>query len=334
MIRVAFVGAGMRAVSHMVDLAGIPDVEIVSMMDLSEEACRKGQAHANARLAPQTQIAARMFTNFQAMLDAVEFDCLYLGVPPFAHGDPDIAAIEAGKPLFIEKPVALDPGFAREIDALIRQRGLINAVGYQMRYGSPVQQVRTMLQGVPIGMAVSIRIGGLPGTPWWRVQSKSGGMLIEQHTHAVDLMRYLCGEIESVYAVGATRLLQDTPDLDIYDVNACTVRFADGMPGMIGNSCGSAPSLAVFPPHLVHVITRDALFSVNADKTTIRREGAEPEELSAEEPASRVMNRAFIDAVRSGSQAPILSDYSDALRTLEVTYACQRSAETGKVIEL
>jgi len=159
-------------------------------------------------------------------------------------------------------------------------------------------------------------------------------MLIEQHTHAVDLMRYLCGEIESVYAVGATRLIGDVPDLDIYDVNACTVRFTDGMPGMIGNSCGSSPSIAVFPPHLVHVITRDALFSVNADRTTIRREGREPEELVAEEPASLAMNRAFVEAVRTGSRQPILCDYSEALRTFEVTYACQRSAETGKVVDV
>ncbi|MEZ4662731.1 MAG: hypothetical protein R2911_34720 [Caldilineaceae bacterium] len=53
-------------------------------------------------------------------------------------------------------------------------------------------------------------------------------MLVEQHTHAVDLMRVLCGEIESAYAVGATNLLADTPNLTIYDCNACTVRFANG----------------------------------------------------------------------------------------------------------
>jgi predicted dehydrogenase len=147
-------------------------------------------------------------------------------------------------------------------------------------------------------------------------------------------MRFLCGEIESVYAVGSNQLSRDVPNLDIFDMNACTVRFANGAPGIIGNSCAAPAGAAVFPPHLVHVVARDKVLSVNESKTVIRRNGQEPEELTPEANDNFLMNKAFIDAARSGKQAGILSDFADAVRTLAVTLACQTSAERGQPIEL
>jgi predicted dehydrogenase len=280
-------------------------------------------------------VQAAIFTDFRQMAEQVDPDCLYLCVPPFVHAEIDHPAIELGKPIFFEKPIAVELPVAKEIEAHLQERSLINAVGYQKRYSPAVERAGQLLAGQTIGMAVSIRFGGLPGTPWWRVQSKSGGMLIEQHTHAVDLMRLLCGEIESVYAVANTLLLAGTPNLDIFDANACTVRFANGAPGIIGNSCAIPQGSDVFPGHLVHVATKDMLLSVTTSKATIRRQGVEPEEIpgSTDGEDTYRLNLDFIEAVRSGEQK-VRSNYQEALRTFAVTYACQHSAETNKVIEM
>lgn len=333
--RVAFIGAGQRSVGHMTALTQIPDVEVVALADLDTARAQAAQAKANERrAAASAPINATVFADYRAMLDQITPDCVYLCLPPFVHGQLDHDLIDYGKPIFFEKPVALDMTVADEITAHLRDKGLINAAGYQKRYSSAVRTPKAMLAGQPIGMAIAIRLSGLPGTPWWRVQSKSGGMLTEQHTHAVDLMRFLCGEIETVYAVGSNQLSQDVPNLDIFDMNACTVRFANGAPGIIGNSCAAPAGAALYPPHRVQVVTAGMVLNVNESGSEIHRAGQPVEAILPDADDGDLMNRAFIDAVRSGDPSPILSDFADAARTLAVTVACQRSAETGQPIHL
>jgi predicted dehydrogenase len=320
----------------MVALTHIPGVEIVGLADINEQACYAAQEQANSHRSPDAKpIEAAIFTDYRKMAERVDPDCLYLCVPPFAHAEIAHQAIELGKPLFFEKPIATELSVAKEIAAHLRESGLINAVGYQKRYSLAVERAVELLKGAKIGMAITIRFSGLPDTPWWRVQSKSGGMLIEQHTHAVDMMRLLCGEIETVYAVANTLLLTEAPGLDIFDVNACTVRFANGAPGIIGNSCAIPQGNDLFPSHQVHVATETMLLSVSTSKTTIRRPGVGPEEIpgSRDDDDTYLLNRDFIEAVQTGVQR-VRSDYEEALRTFAVTYACQRSAEIRQVIEL
>lgn len=335
MTRIALIGAGARSVSHMTALTHIPDAETVAIADLDEGRAQASQDKANERRAAgSAPIQARIFQDFREMVSAVDPDCLYLCLPPFVHGQLDHDVIDFGLPVLFEKPVAVEMSVANEIADHVRSQGIINAVGYQKRYSSAVQESKALLADQTIAMVISIRLSDLPGQPWWRVQSQSGGMLVEQHTHAVDLMRYVCGEIENVYAVGSTQLLKETPNLDIFDVNACTVRFANGAPGIIGNSCAAPAGAALFPPHLVHVVSNEMVVSVNESKTVVRRNGQEAEEILPRENDNLVMNRIFIEAVRSGSQDGILCDFADGTRTFAVTLACQRSAEIGQPILL
>lgn len=333
--RIAFIGAGARSVGHMATLTHLPNVEVVALADLDTDRAHAAQARANERRAADAApIEPAIFTDYRRMLDEAAPDCVYLCLPPFVHGQIDHDLIDYGKPIFFEKPLAVDVSVAKEIGDHVRQSGIVNAAGYQKRYSSAVRKAAAMLEGVPIGMAITIRLSGLPGQPWWRVQSQSGGMLVEQHTHAVDLMRVLCGEIESAYAVGATNLLADTPNLTIYDCNACTVRFANGAPGIIGNSCAAPAGGAVYPPHTVQVVAPDMVLNVNEKKTEVFRSGGEREEILLEEDDDLLMHKAFIHGVRSGEQAGILCNFDDALRTLAVTLACQQSAEQERPVLL
>ncbi len=333
--KVAMIGAGQRSVSHMAALSQIPDVRVVALADLDTDRAREAQAKANQRRADTSDpFDAAIFTDYRDMLEQTTPDCVYLCLPPFVHGQIDHDLIDYGKPIFFEKPVALDMSLANEIADHLAEQQIINAAGYQKRYSSAVRNPKAMLAGQPIGMAIAIRLSGLPGTPWWRMQEKSGGMLTEQHTHAVDLMRFLCGEIESVYAVGSNQLSQAVPDLNIFDMNACTVRFANGAPGMIGNSCAAPAGGRLYPPHRVQVVAADMVLNVNESRSEVHRAGQPIEEILPDADDGDLMNRAFIESVRSGKQDGILSDYADAARTLAVTLACQESAETGQPITI
>jgi len=344
-VRLGFVGAGGRTVRELLDLVQIPEAEIVALCDIDVPRCaqaiervreRTAQSANTAAIERARALAPAFYPDVRRMLDGSDLDAVYVSLPPFAHGEIEHAIIDAGKAIFVEKPVAMTMSVAREIDAHIREQGVISCVGYQSRYSTAVQAARERLRGVPIGLVIAIRLGGLPGTPWWKVQSKSGGMLIEQHTHGVDLMRYLAGEVQSVFAYANTVLLKDVPGLDIADVSSATVHFVSGAVGAIVNSCALQPGQGS-PPNLsgaIHLVGKNVTAMVSAGGATFLRPQREREEIAAEGDPNLEMNRVFVHAVQRGDPGAIRSDYTDGLRTFEVTYACHLSAERGQEIRL
>jgi myo-inositol 2-dehydrogenase/D-chiro-inositol 1-dehydrogenase len=344
-VRIGFVGAGGRTVREMLDLVRLPGAEITALCDIDQPRCAQAIQRVKERTAAGSDAAATdragalapsFYPDVERMLDGADLDAVYVSLPPFAHGPIEHAIVDAGKAIFVEKPVAITPTVGREILDHIRQKGVLSCVGYQSRYSSAVQAARRALDGVPIGLVIAIRLGGLPGTAWWKVQSRSGGMLIEQHTHGVDLMRYLAGEIESAAAYAGTALLGDVADLDIADVSAASVRFASGAVGSIVNSCALQPGQGS-PQNLagpVHVVAREMTLMVSAGGLTVMRPGQQREEVPAEGDPNLRLNEVFVDAVRRGDGSAIRSDYADGLRTFEVTYACHLSAQEGREVRL
>jgi myo-inositol 2-dehydrogenase/D-chiro-inositol 1-dehydrogenase len=344
-VRLGFVGAGGRTVRELLDLVQVPDAEIAALCDIDQARCEQAIERVQSRTAQSGNAEAieraaalnpKTYDDVRRLLDGADVDAVYVSLPPFAHGPIEHAILDAKKHLIVEKPVAIDMNTAREIAAHAREAGVITAVAYQSRYSTAVQAARKVLEGVPVGLAIAIRMGGLPGTAWWRVQSRSGGMLIEQHTHGVDLMRYLVGEAESVFAYGNTKLLTDVPDLDIFDVNSVTVRFANGAVGSIVNTCALQPGQGS-PPNVsgaIHIVAKNMTVMASASSLTVMRPERQQEEVKAEGDPNLEMNRAFVRAIQTGDRSLIRSDYDDGMRTFELTYACQLSAERGHPITI
>ena len=344
-VRIGFVGAGGRTGRELLDLVQVPEAEIAALCDVDVPRCRQAVDQVRDRTARGQDAAATeranaldpaIYPDVYRMLEGSELDAVYVSLPPFVHGEIEHAIIDAGKALFVEKPVSLTRTAAREVEAHVKEKGVLSCVGYQSRYSTAVQAARQALQGVPIGLVIAIRLGGLPGTPWWKVQSKSGGMLVEQHTHGVDLMRYLAGEVTSVFAYGNTVLLNDVPGLDIFDVSSATIRFASGATGSIVNSCALQPGQGS-PQNLsgsIHVVGKNVTAQVSAGGAVLLKPERRREEFPAEGDPNLAMNRAFVHAVQTGDRSGILSDYADGVKSFEITYACQVSAERGREIRL
>lgn len=336
-VRIGFVGVGLIAISHLVNLQQNPDAEVVALCDLSLERVESAKEQVNRKIAGLNQKGSQFpllegvaYADLSTMLKREELDALYVALPPFAHGEPEKMAIEAGVHLFVEKPVALNMGLAREISSLIEERQLISSVGYQLRYSDLVDRAKVLLKDRRVGMVITTRVGGVPGAPWWKVQSKSGGQLVEQATHEMDLLRYLIGEIESVYASAGTRLLSSQPNFDIYDVNAMTITFEDGTVGTFANSCAAyygSPRGA----RGINIIAEDMGLSYNHSSLQILTSNGE-EELKLGVSPMALADNAFVEAVKSGDASRIRSPYSDALRTLAVTLAAELSVRDKRPV--
>lgn len=335
-VRVGFVGVGARSVREMLDLALMPNVEIVALCDVDLQRCEAAVRQVQERVGTErAPVRAGRFAEVADMLSAADPDAVYVSLPPFAHGGIEHALLAAGKAICVEKPVALTSEIAREIASGIRRRGVVSSVAYQLRYGPALQKARQILDGRVIGLVAALRLGGLPDSPWWRVQAQSGGMLVEQHTHGVDLMRYIAGEVESVYAQADTRLLDYVPGLDIHDVSCATVRFASGAVGTIVNSCAAAHASQAPFGNGVHFVADGVTVSVSGKEVVAVWEDGRREVFGEDEAAANFqMNQAFISAVETGDRSGVLSDYDEGVRTLEVTLAALESARRGEVVRV
>lgn len=337
-VRLAFVGTGGRSISEMLELLKMEGVALAAFCDIAPDRCAAALQTVNKALAEagRPPIEVPFFGDPATMVAATKPDGVYVSVPPFAHGPAEHAALDAGCALFVEKPAALNMALGREIAAHARAAGVATCVGYQLRYTDTAARARELLAGRPVGMALATRFGDVPGAPWWRVDKQSGGMLVEMHTHAVDLLRFLVGDVESVYAQADTRLIgdrADLPGLDIPDVEVATLRFASGAVGVIANSCALVGGLRLPGAGGTHILAKGLGLSLGGSPQA-SFEGGKSEQLPGAGPCDHRLNEAFVHAIRTGDRSRILSDYDEGLATFELTYACRLSARDGRPVKI
>lgn len=317
-IKVGFVGAGGRARNHMKALTAIEDVELAAICDINEGTASEATS----------EYGGKVYTDHRAMLDGESLDAMYVVVPTFAHFDAETLAAERGVHLFLEKPVAPSMEKAIEINEAIKKAGVLSSVGYQLRYFGAVQQARTYLSDRTVGMVVAHRWGGLPGTPWWRIMAQSGGQLVEQTTHQVDMIRYIVGEIEEVHAYYALRTLGDVENMDIPDVYAISFKFDSGAVGVLSSTCAMREGGGASG---IEFILDDSRLHLTGATAELLPEGSGA---LPPVPENGDIDEVFIDAIRRGDGSAIRSDFEDGVKSLEVTLAANRSAETGQPTRL
>jgi len=322
-VRIGFIGAGGIAGAHIECLSKMKGrAQIVAVCDIKAE-----RAQGAAK-----KTGAKPYTKWQEMLDKEELDAIYICIPPFAHGDIELAAAERKLPIFIEKPLGVHPEVVRKIASAIRSSGVIVSVGYHWRYSRATEKAVEFLEssGAKITCALGFWAEGMPTVEWWRRRDGSGGQVNEQATHIFDLMRYVLGkEPQQVHAYGAKGLLASrVENFDVEDSSCVAVKFADDTVGTIISSCALPVQYKVG----LHILTDKGLVFVEmAANCTIQT----PEATTIfKEPAGfspmRCENEAFISAVETGDTSAIRSNYDDAAKTFAFTWAATESMRTGK----
>ena len=314
-VRIGVLGAGFVGRRHVDRLRTLSGVEVVGVADPQRE---RAEALAGS-------CGAQVAEGVRGLVD-LGLDGLYVGVPPHQHGDPEDVAIEAGVPIFLEKPLANDLSTAVEIGRRIAAAGLLVSVGYQWRYLDTLQTVRQRLADAPARMVLGAWLDKAPGAPWWADEAASGGQVIEQLTHVLDVARVVAGEVAVVRADAARDPLGPG---SIAHASTSTVRFAGGAVGSFSSSClltgGYRIALEVLAPGVAMRLTE-------RDLTTLDAAG-ERTVAAAVDPILEA-DRAFVAAVRSGSDDGVAVSYGEALRTHRLACALTDAARTGEPVEL
>jgi predicted dehydrogenase len=314
-IRVALIGAGAVARRHAEVLTGL-GASVAAVADPVEAAA---SAAASA-------YGAAPYATASEALDHVEVDAVYVCVPPYAHGEPERAALARGLPLFVEKPLAVDMSTAEELAAEISAAGIVTGTGYHWRCLDTLSRARQLLVAEPAVLATGSWVGSRPPPAWWSRRSLCGGQVIEQLTHVLDLARVLLGEPVEVHATATQQA--DGDDDEVEDATAATVRFDSGAVATFATSCvldaRQDASLRLVAPGAALVLTETEL--------RVSRGGGEETYRVQEDPRTAV-DRDFLQVLR-GERLTTVAPYADALETHRLGCAIAESARRHESVHL
>src|SRR5215210_7464505 len=284
-LRAALVGAGAVGTRHLRVLSGFHDVEIVAVHDPDRPTAELAASRLGVPLADDL-----------AGVLAARPDAVWLCVPPFAHGEPELAVVAAGLPFFVEKPLAADLAGAETVAEAVAAAGLSTATGYHWRHLDTVARARTELQSRNVRLLDARWWGTTPPPAWWSDSALSGGQVVEQATHVLDVVRLLAGEVDEVVGASAT---SSSPDRDVPDATAAVLRFASGAVGTVSTSCvlpaPTAAGLDVAADGLAVALTETEL-RVRTPAGEVRSEPTVD--------ARRSVDRAFVDVLAGAPPAP------------------------------
>jgi UDP-N-acetylglucosamine 3-dehydrogenase len=260
-------------------------------------------------------------------------DVVDVCTPPTAHREPTIAALEAGRPVICEKPLARTWDDALSMVRASETTGVPLYVAHVVRFFPEFARVHDVVAtggiGKP-GVYRSSRVGSLPrwGT-WFADEAQSGGVLLDVMVHDFDFARWCCGEVERIF-VRRARWSGEPGGEHAFAL----LRFKGGAIGHIEGGWSRPPGN--FFTH-VEIAGDGGLVEVKSDKErTIqaRLHSGEPitfENQPADDPYLAEL-RHFKECIETGR--PPLVTARDALAALQISLAGIESARTGKPIAL
>ena len=323
-MQIGFIGVGGVAQPHLQNLAAMEDVKIKAVCDIAQD---RVQAAAQ-------KFGATPYSDYREMLKAEKLDACYVCVIPGAHAEIELDLARAGMPFYVEKPVHMDLDVCAQVIDEIQKRGTVNGVGYHWRYTESSRAAREFTSKHQVSLVEGWWYGGFVGAPWWRQMKLSGGQLVEQTTHIVDMARYLAGEVHTVYGAGTTGAMADVENYDIHDASILTLHFDSGAVGQITSGCISGQHGG----SKVEIAVRGKNWSAwaTSDRANLRDEGGEQKLESGQSWQEQLGNgdRAFVQAVRTGDSSDILSPYISGAQTAAITLAGNESMRTGQPVKV
>ncbi len=333
-VRVVLVGAGRAGLVHGRNLSGNVDGAVLQAVADPDPAAVEAAAKALG--------CDRTHADPVAAVTHEDVDAVVIAAPTFAHADVAVAALEAGKHVLCEKPLASSLDEARRIAVAAARSSATFLMAFMRRFDRNFVRASEHVRAGDIGQPLLVRSTGRgPGLPpeWAWDTRRSGGLVAEVNSHDIDTIRWLSGqEPVRVYAVGRAA---KRPDLaarypGFVDVLSATIELSDGALGQLDGAC---PADYGYDARVEVLGTEGTLLvggPADHGVVLVRAEGAVSEpvrswrDLFAE--AYRAEDRHLVDVAR-GEDVP-RSSVEDGLMGLATVVATNRSMETGRAVEL
>ncbi|HEY3259414.1 MAG TPA: Gfo/Idh/MocA family oxidoreductase [Pseudonocardiaceae bacterium] len=282
--------------------------------------------------------ADRFYTDAAQVWDNPEVDAVVIAAPARLHADLVVAATQAGKSVFCEKPMALTLADADRAIAAARDAGVVLQVGFQRRFAPDWAAARALLDAGQIGTPRLLRSLTRDPGGFDPARVPPNTIFFETLIHDFDVLRFLnpgAAAVE-VYATADALVEPDWRDRGLRDTAAVVVRFDNGATGF---------AEACFETAYGHDVRAEVFGSAGAATVGDARRTA----MTFSGPAGRTIATmqsdqelfgsayvaelaAFAEAVRTGTPAPVTGQ--DARAALAIALAAAESAETGRPVQV
>ena len=208
---------------------------VVAVMSRSAEKARSYAERHNIK---------KWYTDAQELIDDPDVNALYIATPPASHATFAIMAMKAGKPVYVEKPLAASYDDCARINRVSEQTGVPCFVAYYRRYLPYFIKVKEIIESGTIGKVINVQIRfAVPPRdldyqnseklPWrLRPDISGGGYFYDLAPHQLDMLQYIFGVITEADGICANR-----GGLYEAEVTVCACfRFVNGLPGS-GSCC-------------------------------------------------------------------------------------------------
>ena len=340
-MRLGVIGCGEVTESwHLPALQRVRDAEVAAVADIDPNRL--------AHVADRFHIQQR-YTNFRALLEAPEIEAVAVCVPAAFHVEVALAALDAEKHLFIEKPLALSLDDSDRLIERAKRSSRKVMVGFNLRWHRLVRRARTVLRRGALGPLESVRTilsSGRCGeglAEWRKRRAQGGGVLLEVAVHHFDLWRFLLeADVEEVFAssrseqsddetaVVAARMAGGLLAVSLFswrgeDANELEIH---GRAGRLRVSCYRFDGFDWLATSRGSGGARARLVGLARTLTEVPRAALEARHGGVFADSYRAQWQHFIESVQR--DAPVGCTLEDGRRALEVALAAAESAALGR----
>lgn len=193
----------------------------------------------------------KAYFDYKEMLRDSLIDSVHICTPNYLHATMSIEAMQSGKHVLTEKPMAISVSDAQEMIRVSEDTGKVLGVCFQNRYNTTSVRVKEVLDSGKVGRV----LGGKASMTWNRGKDyyasdawhgtwaqEGGGVLINQAIHTLDLLQWFIGDVENIKGSIDTRLLRDV--IEVEDTAEATIMFSNGATVLFfasNNYCTDAP---------------------------------------------------------------------------------------------
>lgn len=325
-LRIGIVGCGGISRAHARAYGEAGGARVTQVYDISDDVAIARAKEYGASPAP----------SLQAMVESGELDAVSVCTPPVAHTDNCAPFLKAGIPVLCEKPLEVDAARAGRLATLVRRTGTPFMVAFCHRFHPPVIAAKRVLARGTIGRPLLFRctfagVYPLGGNHRADPAVSGGGCVADNAAHAVDLYRFLVGEVRAVQAQTA-HLVQRVKAEDF------GMLFLKGDKGSVGEVLVSYSTYGA--DNVVQVFGSRGTVTINywvpgrPDLVVQVAGEKEPRPIELKDSPDRFVGevRHFLDCVRR-HRSPSVT-IADGLRNAQIITAAYASADTGRITKV